>query len=1347
MKNFRLAPLALAIGSMSLCVPLATSQAAAPGDLSIYTTPTADTYPTIMLMVEASTFTDEADEILSTGNVSIIGVPEQTTDKTPSYYRRYFYPSLSPLPVPDSNKFYTRLTRLKDAIYYLMDTPGLLPDNYKVGVGRYSGTKLSNPALIGDSTTGGVYVAADTLGPASESNNPTSQRYKIKQFIGGLCGNLLCTGQAPMARAYTDVAAYMMGTKSGQLSTRTIKKQRYRQKILGLNWQKCSLTDPSAPTNTSYDPWVLTNDNLYSVYWYECKNWVDVPSSSISTGLSGSIYVNDSVVGRVYQDMNAGAQYWQGTSDAGAWGVYSTNEDALLPPLADSTSFGMGMRNAPMTLINSTNFTYAKPNISQCSGVPTTMTDGTSISSTVNDGIFFLTAAYPNRADTPSPNTIMNWALTPATPTVTSPNPTGGDIDCSISGMTNINNGVDKSGWDCIGAFSKRLNSTTGNPSGKPIKTAVFDFVSNTNKITDTKIASDGTVIYNCNQSGIDTNLKYACNLGTNKKLAEEVGWNTIGGYGDGGFFQSQQSTSATNAKQLADAISKMGRNLMPNIGVAPTGTPIVPNDPLNPNMLLDSGYLPLIAPTPAKANAQWAGNLRKYEQIGNTFFDKQSPKQSPFSATALLSPTTLDLWSSQATAYKSSQQAGGVYEKLPTSTNSPTSGRNVYLSEATSGSNLSLLAPTKTSMDAVSVTDIADQNDLRKLLLNYMGYNIASYTSNTQDADIQSTATKATSIGGVNHSTPFALVAKPVRNTTTGKIEPTKRYIVFGAMDNALHIVDDDTGEERLSFIPKEVLKGMNGEQYKALTTQNTIANGPAAGVDAPWTSYAAYRSSTAADGTITTSENLYLYGGARMGAQAYYGIDVTGIEGTNFTPKQLFTITPTSNTLFSQLGYTWAKPVITKIRWQGQPKLVAILSGGYDKKYDATDAAINTAGTAATATKGNAIYIVDAVTGAPLIVAGQGSSTSDDNKLFNCHEGSGVTNCITASAESASTTITPTNSNLKYSVAGSVKTLDRDADELADAVYFADLNGQVFRLDINNRDSKPAIPAIGASAAVNATNPSVRLVQLANLNTDTTKQGPRFYEAPTVTVHQQANGERFVVVSLASGDRSNPLDTQPVSNYIYGLYDKDVGNQRLYKSDYTLLSSGITIGKTDSNFPVSPTSTTSNYSKNGWRLPIDSATKRDGTALTDANQKLALKAFGPLAALNSKLFVSVYNPNDGATVSNCSSQVLGTTEAYQVCLPYGYCNDTTGTQYQRIRIGKGLQSIMFGNGATAGQAGRSLLVSEPPATGQTSVNISGLNTGTGVPTTEGIWNFASKLRPMLWYDMQQRKNGTATN
>lgn len=347
--------------------------------------------------------------------------------------------------------------------------------------------------------------------------------------------------------------------------------------------------------------------------------------------------------------------------------------------------------------------------------------------------------------------------------------------------------------------------------------------------------------------------------------------------------------------------------------------------------------------------------------------------------------------------------------------------------------------------------------------------------------------------------------------------------------MEGGLHIVDASSGIEQMVFVPADILN--DSVASKALVVGQSDASAPAHGMDGAWVSDPAYNITTVGSGSSAvskvTAKQMNIYGGMRMGGSSYYGLDVLSPT----SPKLLFRI-GADQTDYSRMGQSWSKPVLANIRYNGSIRRVLIVGGGYDQCYEKPNITLTDACFTNGKAKGNAVYIIDAKTGQRLWWTSDTGSNTD-------------------------------NANMKHSIVSRISTLDRDADGLVDHLYFGDLGGQIFRVDLNNNQTK-----------TNSTYSSfgVRVVRLANLATnDSTYDGtndytggnaPRFYEPPTVTIHDYGI-HTFITVGIASGDRSTPLDVYPLTgregmtpasalsgrpvNNVYGIIDRDFVKKNL--------------------------------------------------------------------------------------------------------------------------------------------------------------------------------------------------------
>lgn len=102
-----------------------------------------------------------------------------------------------------SQKYYDRLTRLKDAIFTLMDNTSLDSSKVSVGIGQFSSqSDSSNTIGTPDGMSGKIVVPAGLL--------TKEQRTLIKNEVAKMIGG----NGTPTANAYAEVGAYMLATNT-----------------------------------------------------------------------------------------------------------------------------------------------------------------------------------------------------------------------------------------------------------------------------------------------------------------------------------------------------------------------------------------------------------------------------------------------------------------------------------------------------------------------------------------------------------------------------------------------------------------------------------------------------------------------------------------------------------------------------------------------------------------------------------------------------------------------------------------------------------------------------------------------------------------------------------------------------------------------------------------------------------------------------------------------------------------------------------------------------------------------------------------------------------------------------
>ena len=1155
---------------------------------------------------------------------------------TPSYERDYCE--------VNGEKKYDRLTRLKDAIFALMDNAQLDSNKVLIGIGQYSSQSGSDNKVVftpsgyaaGDSSSGKILVPAALLNDA--------QRTKIKTVVAEAGGGL----GTPTANAYAEVGAYMLGTNT-----------------------------------------ITSSESIYSGF-------------------------NKSVTA-------------------------SKNNNSYISPLNTSST------------------------TASCNG----------------QGIYFLTDGVPNGAPNPLP--LMQMAL----------GNKGNSFNVPASGTLPQGSVVGANGMPAVGEFAKALRNATSNPLGKngTIKTAVVGFGSDfdvdkeadalkpeadrvirTLSYTNARGEKETGEFYNCSKiTNIDT--RNACNWGA-KSNSELTG---VGGFGEGGFYSAQSTDDIVNS------IVNFVNDLNQTIPTAPSGTITVPNDPYQASSQLAYAYLPMLDPDIASTASIWKGNLKKYALNKGTLFGKNN--QLLYNNVAgNLSATVKDLWQSEmdyqvdgATA-NNNIKAGGVYAQLKTPTSGLASVRTIYVEDSISKTDNSPVLR-KVGVDSsgngtgfAELQDPVNSNQLNKRrLLSFLGFDNITATNGSETTlltaegkmngnsmintiKMLSPSQTIKLLGGVVHSKP-TVISYSANLDNDGRITDVRDdYVLFGSMDGALHLVDADTGEEEFAIIPKLMMETQpealvpNSKKSNIGSKKSNIGQ-PYFGVDAPWLVTTDYKydleNKKVTVDDSTEGKGIFAYGGLRMGGEAFYGLDITNKS----SPKIKFSITPNifngkTSTDFARLGQIWSKPTAARIRLtkDADPIDVLIFGGGYDMQYESDDYVPTTPA------KGNAIYIINADTGA-LITS---LTTSNNNAMI-------------------------------HSITGEITTLDRDNDGLMDHLYAADLGGQVFRADFENARPKK----FGFDKVDSFFNKRVtRILDTTPSGTTDKKFSYRFYERPVVSFYRSEggtnNGKIFALVNVISGNRSSPLSTlrsnNDFANRVYGIIDTDVGRRDLFTAadaslgvanvkESSLVNLAATLGNTPTENIKKDTQTllmgtASIAAKNGWYYPL---TRFDGYNNVRYN-----KGIGDSVVINNLLYTTVYNPDKQyGTVDSCAARIAGGSERQVYCLPYGICMDPasiTGTG-GFIPAGQGIQELTLGafnkdNTNLKVLIGTTTITNrileanrngynQGSGSGFGNIQYSGSNGGNSTPkpiiaggdgsAVEYIFNERYTLQPRAWYERQQ--------
>lgn len=1032
-----------------------------------------------------------------------------------------------------------------------------------------------------------------------------------------------------------------------------------------------------------------------------------------------------------------------------------------------------------------------------------------------SNGIYFLTDGAPNSTKDDMAKTILNKSLNDDTRYTIITKPTGLISPTLQSGLFSGETG----GWEWIGEYAKRLRNASQNPSGISIKTAVAGFGSS---FAGLDYNSD-TKLYNCDTATANNDAKNACKWGQQGA-----------GYGEGGFFYAQSS------EDIANSVLSFIQNLNNTLPATPSGTIIVPDDPYRADSQLAVAYYPILQAEVGKNQAIWAGNLKKYNLNEGTLYGKNNSALF-LDVAGNLNPATEDLWSAIAdiNGKNNNVTSGGFYSNLSTPNTTVNNVRTLYIEDNTSsndrsprlrklGVNVSGKVTLDGSIISTSNTFVDTTTYSRtnvNLLLQFLGFTLtdAQKTQALADLVLTAPASPVKVLGATIHSTP-SMVSYSADLDTDGKVSSTRDdYALFGSSDGSLHMVNADDytatsngGREQLAFIPKQMLIS---QPQALINGTGTDVGKPYFGVDAPWLVSANYFydldnskvtvTPCAANTTIDPNNtrdcrNTYVraYGGLRMGGEGMYGLDLTDKNN----PKMLFRI-DSATTGFDRMGQIWSKPTKAKIatgidsttKKVNAYKDVLVFGGGYDTCYEDENYQVGTTTstlsnqksqacnrTTAAESLGNAVYMVDAKTGALIWSATKAANTV-----------SGATN----------TTV----STLNNSIVGGITVLDRNNDGYMDQLYFADMGGQVFRADFTNAGFiKPVSSGTAAPETAFSNTRVVRLLQPAFSGADI-KYNHRFYERPAVSFYRGDssfnNSRLFAVVNVISGDRSSPLSkiraSDTYADRLYGIMDTDVtlADSILYASDFTTrkestatdapkvqkvvdLTANTTASSdllalptvtTDYTLATKQAAITSVKAKRGWYYPL---TRFDGF-----NQVKYTKGVGKSEVIDSFLYTTVYNPDmTYGTVNPCVAKITGGSERQLYCLPYGIClKETTNSAGAAIdeyaaskngtagfaRAGQGIQELTLGprsstlsnqrlligtqtitdrasNRVNFGDDSGKLLAGD---TGSNNIGLdrisqplSGLSKTTGDGSApENIYNDRYTLKPNTWFEVNK--------
>lgn len=432
---------------------------------------------------------------------------------------------------------------------------------------------------------------------------------------------------------------------------------------------------------------------------------------------------------------------------------------------------------------------------------------------------------------------------------------------------------------------------------------------------------------------------------------------------------------------------------------------------------------------------------------------------------------------------------------------------------------------------------------------------------------------------GAVLHSRPVAINYGARSGYSASN--PDVR-VVYGSTDGYLRMLSNtstsgaQSGVESWAFMPRAVMN-----QQKILRDNAPTPRFPY-GVDGAPTVLLQDRSPSGgpADGRIESTnpnDRAWMFFGLRRGGANLYGLNVSNPDAPSLMWRigadGLFNSSGRvagSEVQFGEMALTFSNPQAGRIAYtEGATTLtrsVLVFAAGYNGGRDAANARVGKDLARGSDDRlgvddgrGNALYVIDAETGALVWKARQGA--------FN------------ASTPFNATTRTFQHPLLVNSIAADTTVVDTDGDGLLDRLYVPDTGGRLWRADFAGTDrrswSLTPLASVGRHDTANVANDR------------------RFFHAVDYVPFRDASGVYDVLV-FGSGDREDPFN-YTTENWLYALRDRDVSagkavteillteNALSDQDDFadltTLCASGAT-GCAESA-----------DSSTGWRLRLDGA------------------------------------------------------------------------------------------------------------------------------------------------------------
>ena len=589
--------------------------------------------------------------------------------------------------------------------------------------------------------------------------------------------------------------------------------------------------------------------------------------------------------------------------------------------------------------------------------------------------------------------------------------------------------------------------------------------------------------------SGDQTVNTYTIGFNFSGQLLRDMA--TLGG---GKFYQANTSNELANVFKaiITDILARTTSFATPSLSVNAFNRLFHRNDV----------YFSLFKPN---ARALWAGNTKKYQLCQSTANGCVLGEILDANGVPAIGSDNriLDLaesfWSGIADGNE--VEVGGAGNEIP-----PSSTRRVFTYTDVSA------PPADETLDQ-AINEVTDGNTA--ITKNLLGDALMSNAERTaligwirgQDVDDEDGDADVVENRYAFHD---PLHSSPVAVTYGGTVLDPVIKLFVGTNDGGLRMLNAITGGEEWIFYPQMVMPRQR--TLRANPTGNHMF-----GIDG---TPSIWMNDENSDGIVDPGldqngdgikEFVKVFVGMRRGGDNYYALDATPsvatgplsipLSTTDISPRLLWRIEGNS-TQFPRLGQTWSRPKVTQLRMgttvPGETvlKTVLVFAGGYD---DIQDTAFTPNGL------GNAIYVVDAETGARLFwISGAGHGGTQ-----------GV--------------LVP---DMSYPIPSDVAMFDSNADGTTNRLYVGDTGGQVWRVDF----APDTGPAAGMKAVVG------KFASVSD-GADPADQRKIFYPPDIVQVTDSlySSNIRYDMVTFVTGDRSHPLETS-ARNRLYAMRDLHV-------------------------------------------------------------------------------------------------------------------------------------------------------------------------------------------------------------